>query len=147
MRRWATNGLAALILAVSAAAAGEPVASPRWEYRVLSKQQLLKLGKQDLAAGLNQLGKQGWELVGIDGGYIFKRHGPTAASVEELKRRLAQAERDLDTQREHLAWSQLMARRGVVSEAYLQTEQRIMQHAEAVAERRGAISTAGSCRR
>jgi hypothetical protein len=108
---------------------------PRWQYRVLSKQQLLKTGKQDLAAGLNQLGKQGWELVGIDGGYIFKRRAPSGpASVEDLKRRLAEAERDVDAQREHLAWSQLMARRGVVSEAYLQTEERIMQHVEAAAE-------------
>jgi hypothetical protein len=47
---------------------------PRWEYKVLSEGELLKLGKDDLAAGLNKLGEDGWELQGFDRTrFILKR--------------------------------------------------------------------------
>jgi hypothetical protein len=37
----------------------------KWEYRVLTDDEISKLGKSKLEAGLNELGKEGWELVGI----------------------------------------------------------------------------------
>ena len=44
-----------------------PGGAGKWEYRLLSKDRILELGKQDLVAGLNKLGQEGWELAGIDG--------------------------------------------------------------------------------
>src|SRR5262249_57385477 len=35
----------------------------RWEYKVLPEGDIHKLGKEDLATGLNKLGEDGWELV------------------------------------------------------------------------------------
>lgn len=36
----------------------------KWEYRVLNEHEIEKLGK-DFSAGLNELGKEGWELAGL----------------------------------------------------------------------------------
>ena len=41
-------------------------ALPKWEYRVLTKDEVLKLGQKDLTAGLNKLGDAGWELVAVE---------------------------------------------------------------------------------
>ena len=143
MLRCITMGLGALVatLAVTAAgsagsAGGKTDAPPRWEYRVLSKQQVIQQGKNDLVAGLNELGEQGWELVAVDGGYIFKRRRPgTGASVEDLKRRLADAEGNVEAERERLAWSELMARKGFLSEASIEAERTRMKQVQAAAER------------
>jgi len=68
-------------------AAAQP-AAPRgkWEYKVLTPTAIEELGGKDggaLAAGLNKLGDEGWELVAIEPGhvpppvklprYVFKR--------------------------------------------------------------------------
>lgn len=46
----------------------------RWEYKVVPEVDLLKLGKDDLAAGLNKLGEESWELIGFQKTqFIFKR--------------------------------------------------------------------------
>jgi hypothetical protein len=42
------------------------LARPRWQYKVVPEADVLKLGKGDLAAGLNQLGESGWELVAFE---------------------------------------------------------------------------------
>jgi hypothetical protein len=50
------------------------VSRPQWEYKVLSEADIRKLGKDNLTAGLNQLGHDGWELVGFDPArFILKR--------------------------------------------------------------------------
>jgi hypothetical protein len=57
---------------------------PKWEYKVASESEVAKLGKGDLAAGLNQLGEDGWDLVAVHSTapasgaltpvrYVFKR--------------------------------------------------------------------------
>jgi hypothetical protein len=47
---------------------------PRWEYKVLAEADILKLGKEDLAAGLTKLGEDGWELVGFEKSrFVLKR--------------------------------------------------------------------------
>lgn len=52
---------------------------PRWEYKVTGDAELKALGKNDLAAGLNKLGADGWELVSAEGArFIFKRAGAPA---------------------------------------------------------------------
>jgi hypothetical protein len=47
----------------------------QWEYKVATFAEIRKLGRDDLTAGLNRLGGDGWELVGMDGSsrYVFKR--------------------------------------------------------------------------
>ncbi len=46
----------------------------QWEYKGVSEADLLKLGKDDFAAGLNKLGEEGWELVLHENHrYVFKR--------------------------------------------------------------------------
>jgi hypothetical protein len=37
----------------------------QWEYSVQSRNELGKLGNSDVSAGMNKLGEDGWELVGI----------------------------------------------------------------------------------
>jgi hypothetical protein len=52
----------------------QPLPRVSWEYKVVTKGDIQKLGKKDFAAGLNKLGEQSWELVGFDKTrFIFKR--------------------------------------------------------------------------
>ncbi len=37
---------------------------PKWEYKALSRDEIAELGKNDITAGLNKLGDEGWEMVG-----------------------------------------------------------------------------------
>jgi hypothetical protein len=47
---------------------------PRWEYKVAAEADISKVGNDDLAAGLNKLGEEGWELIGFERGrFILKR--------------------------------------------------------------------------
>jgi hypothetical protein len=62
--------------------ASGPAKPTTWEYRVLTRSSLAQLGKDNLEAGLNELGAEGWELIGIETGaksssysYIFRRPG------------------------------------------------------------------------
>jgi hypothetical protein len=78
-------GLVATPCVLPSGAAGQPAATRvKWEYKVLSTSAIEKLGGEDgMAAGLNKLGEDGWELVAIDPGhvpppvklprYVFKR--------------------------------------------------------------------------
>jgi hypothetical protein len=109
----------------------KPAAVPKWEYRVLTKQQVIELGKKDLAAGLNQLGSDGWELAAVDAAYIFKRavelHGK---QVADLKGQLAFAESDLETWKDRVAWSKRMAKKGYLSEQQVNAERVQLRRAE-----------------
>jgi hypothetical protein len=109
----------------------KPAGVPRWEYRVLTKQQVLDLGKKDLAAGLNQLGSEGWELAVVDVDYIFKRPRENIGQrVADLKGRLALAEADLATWKDRVAWSERMARKGYLSEQQLNADRVRLRRAE-----------------
>jgi hypothetical protein len=58
------------------------LARPRWEYKVVSEADILKLGKGGLAAGLNKLGEDGWELVGFEKTrFILKRQNSAPAQA------------------------------------------------------------------
>jgi hypothetical protein len=48
---------------------------PQWEYAVHDKDALAKLGGGDVAAGLNKLGDEGWELVAVDAHEFASRRG------------------------------------------------------------------------
>ena len=130
-----TIGLAAGELQQGAVAAQAPPGAARaWEYRVLTKEQVKELGMQDLSAGLNQLGDEGWELAAVDGGYIFKRP-KRQKTLEEKKQQVAVAEADLDAQKDRVAWSARMVKKGLISETQLQAERARLDHAQMTLER------------
>ena len=118
------------------ALAAEPrsEALTRWEYRVVTKEQLLELGKKDLAAGLNKLGDEGWELVAIEPAFIFKRPNQSQR-IEEVKRRLVVAESILEAWKDRVSWSERMVKKGFMTEKQLLYEQARLQAAELTLEK------------
>src|SRR5438552_10170455 len=104
MRKTIATGFVLLVLGVGSPGAArsaepEPRGAARWEYRILTKDQVLELGKKDLAAGLNKLGDDGWELVAAPPaeGYIFKRpRERTPKQLEDVKRQVLLAESDVE---------------------------------------------------
>jgi hypothetical protein len=108
----------------------------KWEYRVLSRDQLVELGKNDLAAGLNKLGNEGWELAVVDGAYIFKR--PKAQhekEIAELKLRIAVLNSDIEMQKDRLAWTSRMFKMGYLSKQAVVAEQTRLENLELVLEK------------
>jgi hypothetical protein len=110
---------------------GPPDAAPRWEYRVLTRDQVTELGKRDLAAGLNRLGDDGWELAAIDAAYIFKRPKVRRGEqVADVRRRLALLASDVEVWQERVAWARRMARKGFLSDRQLDAEEVRLKLAE-----------------
>jgi hypothetical protein len=112
-------------------AEGRPDAVTRWEYRVLTKEQVLDLGKNDLGAGLNVLGDGGWELVAAEPAFIFKRPKDQARRrAEEVKRRIALVEADVEQLKDRAAWAERMARKGFLTEQQVNAERSRLRAAE-----------------
>jgi hypothetical protein len=110
-------------------------AGTRWEYRVLTKQQVLDLGSKDLATGLNKLGDDGWELTAVDSAYIFKRpKGPDRQQWGDLKRRLADAEVEVAAMRDRAAWSERMVKKGLMTNQQADAVRAALQMAELALE-------------
>jgi hypothetical protein len=70
--------------ASASASASEPYAGSRWEYQVHSKPEVVKLGGGSLRSGLNKLGEEGWEMIGLEpaagsGELYFKRPAGAAS--------------------------------------------------------------------
>src|SRR5262245_52558623 len=132
-----TLGVGCCLFPLSAwAAEGKPEGAPRWEYRVLTKEQVSELGKNDLAAGLNKLGDDGWEVAVVDAAYIFKRPKDQAAKQpEDLKAQVAQAELDVEMSKDRVAWSERMARKGFLSERQVEAERGLLRKAEMALEK------------
>jgi hypothetical protein len=127
--------IAAGFLPFSAASAAEANRGTacRWEYRVLTEEQLLALGQKDLAAGLNKLGDEGWELVTAGPRYIFKRPKDLAQQqAAELKRQVAAAEADVEAWKDRVTWSERMLKKGFVTEKHIETERTQLKKAEAI---------------
>jgi hypothetical protein len=109
----------------------------KWEYRSLTKGEVLELGNKDLTTGLNKLGDEGWELAAVDSAYIFKRpKGPSRQQVEAaLKERVALAEAEVEQLKERVAWVTRMVRKGFVAEQWLEADKASLQVAEVILER------------
>ena len=121
----------ACALPAAATADEKPRFGPKWEYRVLTKSEVLALGKNDLAAGLDKLGADGWELAAVEGQYIFKRlKGPDRRRAEELKRIVAVAEADADAWKDRVTWAERMVKKGYLTEGQLQSERAQLRLAE-----------------
>jgi hypothetical protein len=135
-----TNSTAVKLLAIAVVAAFSQTAAraaegtPQWEYRVLTKVQILDLGKKDLAAGLNKLGDDGWELAAFDAAYIFKRPKAEQTRPIAAKLRLKIAEADVGQQRERVQWSKRMVKKGFIPENQLKDEERLLRELELVLE-------------
>ena len=90
---------ASFVLLVIAVAGGTSPGAPptaesrpdtvvQWEYRVLTKAQVMELGMQDLAAGLNRLGDEGWELAAVASNEraVLTRQGPEASAASNRQK-------------------------------------------------------------
>jgi hypothetical protein len=128
-------GVAFSILPSSVASAADPKIDVvfQWEYRVLSEEQVVALGKKDLAVGLNQLGHEGWELVTVGAHYIFKRPKDLPQKqAAEIKRQIATAEADVEAWQERVNWSERMLKKGYLTEKHVETERAQLKKAETV---------------
>jgi hypothetical protein len=116
---------------IASAADERLVSTPRWEYRVLTKEQVLERGKKDLAAGLNALGEEGWELAAVDGVYVFKRSKDANKNQrEDVKSLISLIEADVESLRDRAAWAERMFKKGFYSNQQLQAEKLQLQKAE-----------------
>jgi hypothetical protein len=110
--------------------------SSRWEYRTLTKDQVLSLGNSDLATGLNRLGDDGWELAGVDGIYIFKRpRGIAHRRAEDIKDEIKIIEADVEQQKDRVAWAQRMGKKGFLAENQIQFERDYLKRLELILAR------------
>jgi hypothetical protein len=137
---------ARLLLAVLATAAStgqvsarvqenRPGAVIRWEYRVVTKDQLLELGQKDLTAGLNKLGGQGWELVGVEGVYVFKRpRDQMRIPAAEIKRRINALVWEVVLLRERVDRAERMRQQGYLTEGQMAAERLRLREAQAELE-------------
>jgi hypothetical protein len=113
-----------------------PDSIAKWEYQVLTKEQVIGLGKKDLAAGLNQLGGAGWELAGIDGAYIFKRPKDSGRQqTEQIKRAIPLIEADIVLLKDRVGWAERMLRKGYLSQRQVESERLRLKGAELALER------------
>ena len=124
----------AVVGGVSQIAARSADGTLQWEYRVLTKAQILDLGKKDLAAGLNKLGDDGWELAAFDATYIFKRPKVEQTRPDVAKLRLKIAETDVEQQRERVQWAKRMVKKGFIPENQLKEEVRLLKELEIALE-------------
>jgi len=124
----------AMVGSVSQLASLSAEGTLQWEYRVLTKAQILDLGKKDLATGLNKLGDDGWELAAFDAAYIFKRPKVERELPAVAKLRLKIAETDVEQQSERVQWSKRMVKKGFIAENQLKEEQRLLRELEIVLE-------------
>jgi hypothetical protein len=125
-------GLTSVILSDSQASdERQPDAVPKWEYQILTKEQIIELGKKDLTAGLNRLGEQGWELAAVEMAFIFKRAKPqTGARIEDVKRQIALIEIDLQKGKDRVTWAERMLKKGFMSEAQVNGERMELKKTE-----------------
>jgi hypothetical protein len=106
-----------------------PAGPAKWEYRILTREQVAKLGKNDVVAGLNRLGKDGWELVAVEPAlapakgagavqfYLKRPRDDRRARREEAQDRVDAARAYLAMWQERSAWSERMVRKGLLTEA------------------------------
>jgi hypothetical protein len=126
----------ALICCPALPGASPSEAGSRWEYKTLTKDQILSLGKKGLDAGLNLLGDDGWELAAVDGVYIFKRSKSLAGKrVQDLKDEIKIIEADVEQQKDRLAWSERMGRKGFLAENQIKFERDYLNRLELVLAR------------
>ena len=122
---------------ISQLAARSAESLPQWEYQVLTKAQILDVGKKDFAAGLNKLGDEGWELAAFDNAYIFKR--PKVQQLAEvLKLRLKLAESDVEQQKDRVQWAERMVKKGFLAVNQLKDEIRFLKELEIILEQADA---------
>jgi hypothetical protein len=129
----AVAGIASQVGAQSAEP--KPDAAPLWEYRVLTRDEVIDQAKKDLAAGLNKLGAEGWELAAVDTVYIFKRPRERARTAAEIKNQITLLLADFELMQDRVAWAERMVRKGYLTDQQLRGEQTALKRAELALER------------
>lgn len=125
---------ACMAQAATSAAESRTDTARKWEYRVLTKEQLPDTPARDLAAALNKLGDEGWELVTAGSTYIFKR--PKSSRIAETARQQVNFfENEVQMWKDRVAWSKRMARKGFASENQVQLEEAMLKEAQSFLER------------
>jgi hypothetical protein len=144
---------ACVILTLAAVLAGQPALATsdgngtwKWEYRVLNKGEIAVLAGNSVAAGLNKLGEEGWELVAVEPGYTAPpgAGGGTAAQFyfkrpkdlplvqrEATARRVAAAEADVAMWKDRASYSERMYKKGFISENQTKADRDQLRQAEA----------------
>ena len=110
----------------------------KWEYRIASKDELAELGNRNVAAGLNKLGEEGWELVAVESGaaavpvqfYLKRLKDLPLAQREAATRRVAAAEAEVELWRERAAYSERMVKKGFLAENQARADLAQLRHAE-----------------
>jgi hypothetical protein len=138
--RLALLAVAVAGIALQAAARADepkPDAGPTWEYRVLTRDEVIDQGgKKDLAAGLNKLGAEGWELAAVDTVYIFKRsRDRSARTAAALRNQIPLLISDLELMQDRVSWAERMVRKGYMTDQQLQAERAALKMAELALER------------
>jgi hypothetical protein len=133
------------IAAATAADDGKTGGVWRWEYRIVTRSELAALGDKNIAAGLNKLGEEGWELVAIEPGftappgaggstdsqYCFKRPKDLPFFQRaSAARRVATAEAEVEMWRERAAYSERMYKKGFLTENQAQFDRLRLRQAE-----------------
>jgi hypothetical protein len=126
-------------------AEARPSGLPKWEYHVLAKDEVLKLGQKDLTAGLNKLGDAGWELVAVESDaqeaafgaaqksarFYFKRPANLIEKqAEALKERIRRAEFTVTSWMEEAVRAERLLTRGFISKKELQAVKDQLKEAE-----------------
>lgn len=109
-------------------------ATRKWEYRIVPKDQLPGTRSKDLTTALNKLGDEGWELVAAEPVYIFKRSN-NQSQADDVKRQIDFLQTELDTWKNRVAWSRVMARKGFLSKNELQQEEALLKEVEIALEK------------
>jgi hypothetical protein len=121
---------------VAWAAQATPGLVTQWEYRVLKREQILDLGKKNMTEGLNKVGAEGWELVTVDGAYIFKRPKRLIAMQrEDAKDRVSAIESDVELLNDRVAWAERMLRKGFLSANQVEIERQNLRRAQTALDR------------
>ncbi len=150
------RAFAVLVIGVAVALASPfaqeaPSSSPvKWEYRVLSRDQIAELGKNDLAAGLNRLGEDGWQLVTVEPAFTPEKNSTVPARAaqyylirpkdypriqrETAQRRVASAKADLEMCEDRAAWSERMVKKGYLTATQARVDQEQLRRARAALE-------------
>jgi hypothetical protein len=106
----------------------------KWEYRIVPGDQLPDPRSRDLTSSLNKLGDEGWELIAVQPVYIFKRPN-NQRQAEDIKRQINRLQAELDTWKNRITWTRLMAKKGFLSKNEVELEEALLRDVEIALER------------
>jgi hypothetical protein len=138
---------AAAPFSVAQAQEPAPTGLPKWEYRILTREQVAELGKNDIAAGLNRLGDDGWQLVTIEPAVSAEKDGKAPGHSAQfyfqrpkdyvrmlragIQQRFAAAKSNVEMWEDRLAWTERMVRKGFLTANQARADEEELKRAKA----------------